>query len=173
MYTITAYQPITDDDRPAALAILHEALGTDVTLPPNTPQHHTIICRQRDFDGTGWETVNVPCVRDEIIGVASAAILDNGDGQLLNSAVHRDFRKQGIGTELVARRLNWLRDLGVRHVTSDAWASRHGVNAARSLVKNGFRLVKIEPLKFSFCKDCPACRPGGCDCGAWVYEALL
>lgn len=167
MYTITTYAPIADSDRPAALAILHEALGTDVTLPPVTPQHFTIICRAKEYNDSAT------CTNDEIIGVASAVIHDSGDGQLLNSAVHREFRKQGIGTELVKQRLDWLRGLGVRRVTSDAWASRHSVNAAKSLVKNGFRLVKIEPLKFAFCKDCPACRPNGCDCGAWVYEALL
>lgn len=80
------------------------------------------------------------------------------------------YQKKGIGTELVKQRLDWLRSLGVRRVTSDAWASRHGVNAAKPLVRNGFQLVRINEKGFAWCKDCPACRPNACECDAWVYE---
>lgn len=95
MYTITTYEPIADDDHPESLAILHEALGTDVALPPPSPQSLTLICRLRLLDGTGWEMTQPPCRLSRVIGVASVAILDNGDGQLLNAAVHPEYQKKG------------------------------------------------------------------------------
>ena len=142
--------------RQEATALLHRCLGTDANLPPCDGR--SIILGLQGYQlGT--------------IAVATATVLPDGTGSLANAAVHPEFQGRGIGTDLVEARVNWLRSMGVtKAIVSEAWASRHGVNAAKPLVRNGFQLVRINEKGFAWCKDCPACRPNACECDAWIYE---
>lgn len=142
--------------RQEATDLLHLCLGTDVNLPPDDGR--SII-------------LGLNVYKRGLVAVATATVLPEGEGSLANAAVHPDFQGMGIGTDLVEARVNWLRSMGVsKAIISEAWASRCGVNAAKPLVRNGFKLVRIKEKGFAWCKDCPACRPNACECDAWIYE---
>jgi len=143
-----------------ATAILHECLGTDCNLPAEYPSPRIAIFGH--------------FLDDTLAGVGTAEIKLDGGGLLANMAVLPKYQGNGIGTSLVAARVEWLRSLGVQYVVAEAWASNdRGVNAAKPLVRNGFWLTEVRPLHFGWCRDCPSCRPASCGCGAFIYRKVL
>jgi N-acetylglutamate synthase-like GNAT family acetyltransferase len=59
----------------------------------------------------------VALVDGKIVGCAAIRRVRNG-GYLYGRAVMKQWRRRGIGTALIARRLEWLRDHGVKTAAS-------------------------------------------------------
>lgn len=142
-----------------ASALIHSRLGTDCSLPMDYTSPAVLIL--------GY------FLDDTLAGVATAEIKSDGSGYLGNCVVAERFAGNGIGTELVRRRVEWLRNMGTPFVVAHAWASHLGVGAAKPLVRNGFWLSGVLPRHFSWCKACPACVPNECRCDAWEYRKVL
>ena len=149
----TLHAPIAD-----ATALVHLCLGRDVSVPPPNP---------RTSVHAAWHDA-------AIVGIGVAEIEYDGSGYLQALAVSPAHRNQGIATELIRRRVEWLRNLGVRRVSAHSWCSEaFGPQSARALVKNGFQLQAVLPLHYSQMSDCPACDSRGCRCDAWLYARDL
>ena len=139
-------------------ALVQSCLGRDVSIPAPNPRNsvHAAFCDSA------------------VIGVGVATIEYDGSGYLQALAVSPAHRNQGIATELIRRRVEWLRNLGVRRVSAHSWCSEaFGPQSARALVKNGFKLQAVLPLHYSTMSDCPACDSRGCRCDAWLYARDL
>lgn len=157
---IHSCEPLQPARYSEANALIHSRLGTDCSLPIELPSPSILAL--------GY------FLNDELVGVATAEVRRDGSGYLGNCVVAERYSGNGIGTQLVKRRVEWLRELGVPYIVADAWASRFGVNAAKPLVRNGFHLVGIKKGHFAWCKACPACVGlHHCVCDAWEYRLIL
>lgn len=141
------------EEHDEATKLLHSRLGTDCSIPPQNPGTLILVC---EHEG-------------KLIGVATALICEKYGSYLGSAVVSEEHSGEGIGTELVRRRLEWLDAQGVRAVHTWAWIGKKGANAEKTLLRNGFILVETLPGHFSYCKDCPDCRPGPYNCGAYHF----
>lgn len=143
-----------------ANALIQSCLGRDVSIPESAPSPRI--------------SVHAAWVNSSLAGIGVASIEYDGSGYLQSLAVLPAHRNLGIATELVRRRVEWLRRFGVRRVSAHSWCSdAFGPQSARALVKNGFALQAVLPLHYSTMSDCPACDSFGCRCDAWLYARDL
>lgn len=115
-----------------------DPLGAALGLPP-----HTREARRRWIANAVCETVNVAAFSPagETVGHAFLAP-DNPGSAEIAVFVHQDFRRRGIGVELLREALEWGRAVHLRRV----WAVTASENRAalRLLTRCGFRLVRSD-----------------------------
>lgn len=131
-----------------------------------------------------------------IVGVATASILtdkktqefenavirakgalDLGEervGMLISTAVHHGFRRRGVGSQLVVKRLDILEAEGCTKCVSLAWQSGNKDSSSGILEKFGFNLLATsinhwtkDSIEFNY--SCPTCGEPPCLCSAGLY----
>ena len=120
----------------------------------------------------GWIAVCGLFPEPEVVAYASI-VKENEDCVLKCSAVHPDYRSQGIGTKLVKARLDYLEDEGCDVVKSYAWIVDGKCPAEKALTANGFTSVEdIENFYENSNIPCLMCEDN-CRCTARIFEKKL
>lgn len=156
---MTDYFYARKPDRPRIIELSDQAFGAN-------------YLKEEHFE-EGHESFVVAIVKHRIVGFASCSV-SKGVGNINSVVVESDYKRQGIGSELVHQCLLHLWNLGVRKVTSQGWQRKdNGMVGVRSpLLANGFKEIGYEEnYYFSEGSDevCIVCGVP-CYCGAFLYE---
>jgi len=124
------YRPFHNSDPPGIFAVWNESgLGRGAVQLASTDPLETMVFAQPYFDRNG---LIVACDGSRIVGFVHAGFgatddesrLDRERGVICVVIVHPDFRRQGIGRELVRRAEEYLNDAGAVSTQAGAAAPR-------------------------------------------------
>ena len=121
-----------------------------------------------------WLAISEGGDNDWFSGYCSAQIKQEGTlGILKTSVVDWHWRSQGVGTEMVRHRVEWLQEQGVSTIRSYGWFVEGVVPAQKMLMNNGFKPIDdirnhwIDEYSKAF--PCSICGPV-CKCVARIFE---
>ena len=121
-----------------------------------------------------WLAIYNDDINDWFSGYCSAQIKQEGTlGILKTSVVDWHWRSQGVGSEMVKHRVEWLQEQGVSTIRSYAWFVDGRVPAQKMLMNNGFK--PIDDIRNHWIDDhnksfpCAVCG-SVCKCVARIFE---
>jgi len=116
-------------------------------------------------------------VLQKSVGFCLSYVGQRGDAYVRTVAVNPDYSGRGIGTDLVAKSVEYLKCSGAKKIMSPLWKHDGIVNSEVIFRRNGFVPVHEIPdywLKDSIEKgySCPVCGKG-CHCTCVMYELTM
>lgn len=127
---MTEYRPFHNTDPPQLLKLWHDCrLGRGAAEGFRCDAFETLLFAQPFFDRRG---LIVACDGADIVGYVHAGFGATADGSRLSLdtgviciiMVHPDYRRQGIGRELIARAVSYLEGNGSTSITAGAEKDR-------------------------------------------------
>lgn len=145
------------------LAISDAQLGENYITIDDLTGYHTIVAEDDE---------QCSCV-----GFCLSYVSQDGTAYVRTVAVSPDYMGRGIGTALVAKSVEYLKDNDAKTILSPLWKHEGGVNSDVIFRRNGF-VPKQEIPDYWYADSlekgytCPVCGKG-CHCSCVMYELML
>ncbi|HEX2855732.1 MAG TPA: GNAT family N-acetyltransferase [Opitutaceae bacterium] len=117
-------------------------------------------------------------IQQSAVPARSVLFKNHRVGMLSSAAVRKEFRRRGIGTQMVDAGLQLLRDRGCTMCVSISWESGSIESSKQVLEASGFELVSTVPNHWQQDSvdrgyECPNCGGPPCTCAASFYRKRL